>query len=51
VHIQDTRVDNIRNSSGGGLQAHDYWNNRSEFVHPLAEILEADAWPRSSSTS
>jgi hypothetical protein len=43
VHICDTRVDNIRNSCGGGLQAHDYWNNRSEFVEPLAEILEAGA--------
>jgi len=43
VPIRDTRVDNIRNSSGGGLQAHDYWNNRSEFVEPLAEILNAGA--------
>jgi hypothetical protein len=43
VLIHDTRVDNIRNSSGGGLQAHDYWNNRSEFVEPLAEILKAGA--------
>ena len=43
VHIHDTRVDNIRNSSGGGLQAHDYWNNRSEFVEPLAEILMGGA--------
>lgn len=39
VEILDTRVDNIHNSSGGGLQAHDYWNNRGEFVAPLAEIL------------
>jgi hypothetical protein len=39
LDILDTRVDNISNSSGGGLQAHDYWNNRSEFVRPLAEIL------------
>lgn len=39
VDILDMRVDNIHNSSGGGLQAHDYWNNRGEFVTPLAEIL------------
>jgi hypothetical protein len=39
VAIADTRVDNIENSSGGGLQAHDYWNNTSEFVAPLADIL------------
>lgn len=43
VPILDMRVDNIRNSSGGGLQAHDYWNNRSEFVEPLAEILKGGA--------
>jgi hypothetical protein len=40
VEVIDTQVDNINNSSGGGLQAHDYWNNRSEFVAPLAGILE-----------
>jgi hypothetical protein len=39
VEILDTSVDNIDNSSGGGLQAHDYWNNRSQFVTPLADIL------------
>ena len=39
VHILDTHVDNIHDSSGGGLQAHDYWNNRSEFVAPLADVL------------
>lgn len=39
VEIGDARVDNIENSSGGGLQAHDYWNNQTEFVAPLAEIL------------
>ncbi len=41
VEVIDTCVDNIHNSSGGGLQAHDYWNNRSEFVAPLAGILRA----------
>jgi hypothetical protein len=40
VDIRDTRLDNLHNSSGGGLQAHDYWNNRSEFVKPLVEILK-----------
>ncbi len=43
VPIIDTAVDNIANSSGGGLQAHDYWNNSEQFVKPLAKILtEAD---------
>jgi hypothetical protein len=39
VDVLDKQVDNIENSSGGGLQAHDYWNNCSEFVEPLARIL------------
>jgi hypothetical protein len=37
--ITDTAVDNIKHSAGGGLQAHDYWNNTSEFVPGLAKIL------------
>jgi hypothetical protein len=37
--IDDHKVSNVRHSSGGGLQAHDYWNNESEFVKPLAELL------------
>ena len=40
VEVLDAEVDNIHNSSGGGLQAHDYWNNLSEFVAPLAALLE-----------
>jgi hypothetical protein len=39
VKIVDRLVDNVANSSGGGLQAHDYWNNVEEFVGPLAAIL------------
>ncbi|HWC87505.1 MAG TPA: hypothetical protein VG388_13275 [Solirubrobacteraceae bacterium] len=39
VSIDDTRVDNIRYSSGGGLQAHDYWNNEKEFIPALAALL------------
>lgn len=39
VPINDTAVDNIQHSTGGGLQAHDYWNNTSEFVPRLAEIV------------
>lgn len=37
--ISDTAVDNIQHSAGGGLQAHDYWNNTSEFVRRLADIV------------
>jgi hypothetical protein len=39
VTIKDIRVDNTKHSAGGGLQAHDYWNNQEEFVRPLAELL------------
>lgn len=42
VTISDVRVDNIRHSSGGGLQAHDYWNNLDEFI---------PAWRRGSNRS
>jgi hypothetical protein len=39
VEVNDVSVDNLLNSSGGGLQAHDYWNNKSQFVKQLASIL------------
>ena len=37
--IADHRISNVEHSSGGGLQAHDYWNNETEFVAPLGELL------------
>jgi hypothetical protein len=40
VPIQDIQIDNVKNSIGGGLQAHNYWDNEPEFVQPLAEILK-----------
>jgi hypothetical protein len=40
VSVADVRVDNIANSSGGGLQAHDYWNNRTEFIAALGSLLQ-----------
>ncbi len=39
VPIADARVDNTKFSSGGGLQAHDYWNNQEQFVSALANLL------------
>jgi hypothetical protein len=39
VPIADALVDNIKYSSGGGLQAHDYWNNEKQFVHALSALL------------
>jgi hypothetical protein len=37
----DKPVDNVANSSGGGLRAHNYWDNREEFVPALATILRS----------
>jgi hypothetical protein len=39
VPIADVPVDNVKYSSGGGLQAHDYWNNEEQFVPALAALL------------
>ena len=40
VPIADHRVDNLANSSGGGLQAHNYWDNKAQFIPELAATLE-----------
>jgi hypothetical protein len=37
--IQDVLVDNVTNSTGGGLQAHNYWDNPEQVVRPLADIV------------
>jgi hypothetical protein len=39
VPVSDVRVDNTKYSSGGGLQAHNYWNNQAQFVTALAALL------------
>lgn len=36
--VRDIQVDNVTNSRGGGLRAHNYWDNR-EYLEPVAEIL------------
>jgi hypothetical protein len=38
--VADHLVDNIANSSGGGLQAHNYWDNTAQFIPELAAVLE-----------
>jgi hypothetical protein len=40
VPIEDRKVDNLTNSSGGGLQAHNYWDNTIEFIPQLAGLLK-----------
>jgi hypothetical protein len=37
--IEDREVDNVANSRGGGLRAHNYWDNDAEVVQPLAAVL------------
>jgi hypothetical protein len=39
VKVADQLVDNIENSAGGGLQAHNYWANEDEVVKRLAGLL------------
>lgn len=39
VPVDDQQVDNVTNSKGGGLQAHNYWDNELQVVQPLAEFL------------
>jgi hypothetical protein len=42
VDIADHKVDNLSHSSGGGLQAHNYWDNTAEFVPELAASLKQE---------
>jgi hypothetical protein len=45
IPVQDVRVDNVDNvSDGGGLPAHDYWDN-DEFCRPVAELLSSVSAP------
>ncbi len=39
IEVTDIIVDNVHKSTGGGLQAHNYWDNKEQFVKRLAEII------------
>ncbi len=39
VPVRDRQVDNLKHSAPGGLRAHNYWDNDTEFVAPLAVLL------------
>ncbi len=43
IEVTDIKVDNVHKSSGGGLQAHNYWDNEEQFVNQLAHIVLAVA--------
>ena len=38
--ISDIQVNNIGDSSGGGLQAHNYWDNTKDFIPRLADLVQ-----------
>jgi hypothetical protein len=40
AHLRDRAVDNVQYSSGGGMQAHAYWDNRKQFVPALVKVLQ-----------
>jgi len=39
IDVCDQQVDNVKNSPGGGLIAHNYWDNGKDFVPRLARIV------------
>jgi pimeloyl-ACP methyl ester carboxylesterase len=43
--VDDRLIDNVEYSRGGGLQAHDYWNNTEQFVPALKKLLDECAAP------
>jgi hypothetical protein len=43
IKVTDILVDNVKNSRGGGLQAHNYWDNEEDFVKQLALLLSTVA--------
>jgi hypothetical protein len=43
IQVTDIKIDNVHKSTGGGLQAHNYWDNEEEFVKRLADIVSAIA--------
>jgi len=43
INVKDLPVDNIKNSHGGGLQAHNYWDNEEQFVKQFTDIVLAIA--------
>lgn len=43
IEVTDIKVDNVHKSTGGGLQAHNYWDNEEQFVKPLVDTIVAQA--------
>jgi hypothetical protein len=49
--VEDCIVDNVHNVSGGGLRAHDYWDNREEVVPRIADRLRHLVAPASATSA
>jgi hypothetical protein len=43
IDVADEQVDNVAHSPDGGLKAHNYWDNESDFIAPLAQLLRREA--------
>ncbi len=41
--LSDAELNNLKNSYGGGLQAHNYWDNQSEFIPQFVSIVRSAA--------
>ncbi len=39
ILIKDKLVNNRANNAGGGIPAHNYWDNTEEFIPRVAEIV------------
>jgi hypothetical protein len=39
VQVDDRQVDNVANTVGSGVRAHNYWDNETEFIAPLTNLL------------
>jgi hypothetical protein len=39
AHMSDREVNNLANSAGPGLRAHNYWDNQAQFTRHLAGVL------------
>ncbi len=39
LEIDDHKVDNLQHSQGGGLQAHNYWDNEVEVIPAMVSLL------------
>jgi hypothetical protein len=43
TRLSDAEMHNLSNSYGGGLQAHNYWDNRAEFIPPFVKVARSAA--------